>query len=138
MLLNEFSTLTPDQKSAAELSPLKVLRETGQQLDWPLGELLSFTKRPHAPIQVLLVIHYDTVYDLWRTVKRTKKLLGITFQSPYTPEFGYFADKPIRSILRQSLFSRRHWQFRQSAGLSLLPGPGLGGHRELPRRPGAR
>jgi len=30
-------------------------------------------------------------YDLWRTVKRTGKLLGITYQSPYTAEFGYLA-----------------------------------------------
>jgi predicted dehydrogenase len=30
-------------------------------------------------------------YDLWDTVKKTKKLLGITFQAPYSQEFGYLA-----------------------------------------------
>ena len=32
-------------------------------------------------------------YDLWKTVKKTGKKLGITFQSPYTSEFGYLAQQ---------------------------------------------
>jgi predicted dehydrogenase len=30
-------------------------------------------------------------YDLWDTVKKTKKLLGITFQAPYTQEYAWLA-----------------------------------------------
>ena len=30
-------------------------------------------------------------YDLWDTVKKTGKLLGIAFQAPYTQEFAYLA-----------------------------------------------
>jgi len=33
----------------------------------------------------------EHAYDLWRTVNRTGRKLGITFQSPYTAEFGYLA-----------------------------------------------
>src|SRR3954468_13077214 len=30
-------------------------------------------------------------YELWDAVKRTKKLLGIAFQAPYSQEFAYLA-----------------------------------------------
>jgi predicted dehydrogenase len=38
-----------------------------------------------------LVTSSEHGYDLWRTVKRTGKLLAIAFQSPYSNEFQYLA-----------------------------------------------
>jgi predicted dehydrogenase len=45
----------------------------------------------HVLVEKPMVTSSPHAYDLWRAVKRTGKLLGITFQSPYTPEFGYLA-----------------------------------------------
>src|SRR5439155_841306 len=45
----------------------------------------------HVLVEKPMVTSSEHAYDLWKTVKRTKKLLGITFQSPYTAEFGYLA-----------------------------------------------
>ncbi len=38
-----------------------------------------------------MVTNSDHAYDLWKTVKNTRKLLGITFQAPYTPEYQCLA-----------------------------------------------
>jgi predicted dehydrogenase len=38
-----------------------------------------------------MVTSTPDAYDLWRTVRQSGKLLGITFQSPYTQHFGYLA-----------------------------------------------
>src|SRR4051794_12396177 len=32
-------------------------------------------------------------YDLWKTVKQTGRKLGITFQAPYSAEYGYIAQQ---------------------------------------------
>jgi predicted dehydrogenase len=45
----------------------------------------------HVLVEKPMVTSSAHAYDLWHTVKRTGKLLGITFQSPYTSEFGYLA-----------------------------------------------
>ncbi len=46
-----------------------------------------------------MVTSSEHAYDLWRTVNKTKKLLGITFQSPYTPEFTYLAQQRDKGAL---------------------------------------
>src|SRR4051812_10423529 len=38
-----------------------------------------------------MVTSSKDAYDLWKTVNKTGKKLGITFQAPYTQEFGYLA-----------------------------------------------
>src|SRR3954462_4342920 len=45
----------------------------------------------HVLVEKPMVTSSAHAYDLWERTKRTKKLLGITFQSPYTAEFGYLA-----------------------------------------------
>jgi glutamate carboxypeptidase len=62
LLRHEFAALAPDAVESIPLPPAETLSLTGELLHEPLGDLLSFTKRPAAPLQVLLVIHYDTVY----------------------------------------------------------------------------
>jgi glutamate carboxypeptidase len=60
------------------LAPEESLSPAGQGVPLPVGQLLSMTKRPTAPVQVLLVIHYDTVYPVdhaFRTVTREDQTL---------------------------------------------------------------
>jgi len=40
-----------------------------------------------------MVTSSQHAYDLWQTVKKSGKLLGITFQAPYTQEFLYLAQQ---------------------------------------------
>jgi predicted dehydrogenase len=45
----------------------------------------------HVLIEKPMVTRSEDAYDLWKLVKKSGKLLGITFQAPYTPEFAYLA-----------------------------------------------
>ncbi len=45
-----------------ELKPQRVIDSNGHPKDVPLGKALRFRKRPGAPLQVFLGIHYDVVY----------------------------------------------------------------------------
>jgi predicted dehydrogenase len=40
-----------------------------------------------------MVTSSEHAYDLWKTVKSSGKMMGITYQSPYTAEFGYLAEQ---------------------------------------------
>lgn len=62
ILQHEFSSLSPDVSVRTPLPDSALLSASGEMIHQPLGPLLSFSKRPEAPVQVLLVIHYDTVY----------------------------------------------------------------------------
>lgn len=44
------------------LSPRLIIGSRGNRVEMPLGQALSIKKRPHAPIQVFLSGHMDTVY----------------------------------------------------------------------------
>jgi predicted dehydrogenase len=52
---------------------------------------LALEKGVHVLVEKPMVTSSKDAYDLWETVKRTNKLLAITYQSPYTAEFGYLA-----------------------------------------------
>lgn len=45
----------------------------------------------HVMVEKPMVTSSDHAYDLWRTVNRSGKLLGITYQAPYSSEYGYLA-----------------------------------------------
>lgn len=62
LLQREFAVLRPDRAERIALPAAETLSATAEVLHAPVGDLLSFSKRPAAPLQVLLVIHYDTVY----------------------------------------------------------------------------
>jgi glutamate carboxypeptidase len=73
LLQQEFTALRPDRTERIALPPAETLSATAEVLHAPVGDLLSFSKRPAAPLQVLLVIHYDTVYPpehAFRSVRR--------------------------------------------------------------------
>lgn len=87
---------------AAEFSSLDTLLEMAPR---PLDAIIIITphtlhypqiksaleKGYHVLTEKPMVTSSEHAYDLWRTVNRTGKLLGIAFQSTYSNEFGYLA-----------------------------------------------
>lgn len=63
LMTQDFSVLDCEQKKYS-LQPLPVLNAEGQLENLTLGPLLSFQKRVSAPLQILLVGHMDTVFDV--------------------------------------------------------------------------
>jgi predicted dehydrogenase len=49
----------------------------------------ALEKGLHVLVEKPMVTSSDHAYDLWKTVKKSGRNLGITFQSPYTAEFGW-------------------------------------------------
>ncbi len=45
----------------------------------------------HVLVEKPMVTNVEHAYDLWKTVNKTGKHLGITFQAPYTPEYQAIA-----------------------------------------------
>jgi predicted dehydrogenase len=45
----------------------------------------------HVLLEKPMVTSSHHAYDLWKTVKKTGKMLGITFQAPYTANYSYLA-----------------------------------------------
>jgi glutamate carboxypeptidase len=58
----DFATLGASEMQRLELPPQRVIDSRGNVAERPLGNLLTFRKRPEAKMRVLLGIHYDTVY----------------------------------------------------------------------------
>ena len=52
---------------------------------------LALERGIHVLVEKPMVTNTLDAYDLWRATKQTNRLLGITFQSPYTANFGYLA-----------------------------------------------
>jgi len=60
-LVQEFEILD-GQIQHVELAPQSVVDANGNVVDKPLGKAIQISKRPDAPVQVLLAIHMDTVH----------------------------------------------------------------------------
>jgi len=67
-----------------------VLLITPHTLHFPQAKA-SLQKGWHVLVEKPMVTSSAHAYELAALVRSTGKLLGITFQSPYTPEFGYLA-----------------------------------------------
>jgi len=82
----------------------------------------------HVLTEKPMVTNVDHAYDLWRITKSTKKLLGITFQSPYTDTFAYLAQERdakrlgniqlISGQLSQGWLENTRGKWRQDPSLS--------------------
>ncbi|MGD0463076.1 MAG: Gfo/Idh/MocA family oxidoreductase [Tepidisphaeraceae bacterium] len=64
---------------------------TPHALHWPHAKA-ALDRGLHVLTEKPMVTTSQHAYDLWRRVKATGKLLGITFQAPYTAEYGYLAE----------------------------------------------
>ncbi|HSX20382.1 MAG TPA: hydrolase [Gammaproteobacteria bacterium] len=45
------------------VAPLQLINQSGETVEYALGDVVRFWKRPDAPIQVLILGHMDTVYS---------------------------------------------------------------------------
>src|SRR6185295_2541915 len=79
-LEREFATLNGEMRRLP-LAASRDINSQGNTIESPLGEALVITKRPHAPIRVLLCIHYDTVYDATHPFQRAT-IEGDTARGP--------------------------------------------------------
>lgn len=52
------------QEERIALPPLRKLQDNGEMAEIPQGEVLRIRKRPHAPLQILLAGHMDTVFGV--------------------------------------------------------------------------
>ena len=64
------------------LAPLTQINAQGAACEVPMVEALRITKRPQAPIQVLLVGHMDTVYGIDHPFQTSKRLDANTLNGP--------------------------------------------------------
>jgi len=85
-----------DDRSRLELDA--VLLITPHTLHYPQAKA-ALEHGLHVLVEKPMVTSSQHAYDLWNTVERTGKLLGITFQAPYTAEFGYLAEARDRGTL---------------------------------------
>ena len=65
-----------------ELPPAKSIDSRGEVVESPLGNALVIRKRPDAPVRVLLVIHYDTVFPPQSPFQRTEMVDAETLRGP--------------------------------------------------------
>jgi predicted dehydrogenase len=84
-----------DYQQLLERPPAKldaVVLVTPHMLHYPQAKA-ALERGIHVLVEKPMVTSSEHAYDLWHTVKQTGKLLGITFQSPYTPEFNWIAQQ---------------------------------------------
>ncbi len=60
--INSWSYNLDGQIQHVELAPQSVVDANGNIVDKPLGKAIQISKRPEAPVQVLLAIHMDAVH----------------------------------------------------------------------------
>lgn len=61
-LETEFAALDPDSSERIDLAPMQAVSADGGLAEIPLGQALRFSKRPNAPLKVMLTGHMDTVF----------------------------------------------------------------------------
>ncbi len=59
-----------------------VVDRLGQDVEMPLGKAISIRKRPEAPVQVFLGIHYDTVYGTGHVLQTVRAVDERTLNGP--------------------------------------------------------
>lgn len=89
---------------------------------------LALEKGLHVLTEKPMVTTSPHAYDLWRAVKRSGKILAITYQAPYSEEFGYLARlrdsgklgkvQLITGWVSQNWLKKTHNTWRQNPELS--------------------
>ncbi len=64
------------------LPPYDIVNDNGEITPQPLGQLLSWVKRPEAPVQVLLCGHMDTVYASNHSFQTCRYVNDLTVNGP--------------------------------------------------------
>lgn len=69
-------------QEALKLAPITQVNSKGEVIEVPMAEALLLTKRPEAPLQVLLMGHMDTVYGVDHPFQTVKRLDANTLNGP--------------------------------------------------------
>ncbi len=77
-----FAGLAPDTLESLALAPQTVIDARGELRQRPLGRALRLRKRMDAPLRVLLVGHYDTVFGAEHPFQMPRMLDGNTVNGP--------------------------------------------------------
>lgn len=64
------------------LQPITQINAKGEAVQVPIAEALRITKRPEAPIQILLVGHMDTVYGIDHPFQKTRQISESILNGP--------------------------------------------------------
>jgi glutamate carboxypeptidase len=80
-LRQDFSSFKGEEKIHF-LSPYGLTNAQGERMEIQVGQAYSLRKRAHAPIQVLLAGHMDTVYGVNHPFQRVKRVDRETLQGP--------------------------------------------------------
>lgn len=104
-----------------------VLLVTPHTLHFPQA-MAALDRGLHVLVEKPMVTQVDHAYELWRKTRQSGKLLGITFQAPYTAEYGYLAQardrgdwgkvQLISGWVSQKWFSLTSDRWRQKPELS--------------------
>lgn len=81
ILRKEMSALDCEQ-STMPVAPHQIINQNGEAVEFPLGDVLRFWKRPNAPLQILILGHMDTVYSPEHKLQRTTRVGGDLLLGP--------------------------------------------------------
>ena len=80
-LLEDFAVLEVPPR-LFDLPPATIVDERGRDVPRPLGQCISWRGNPDAPFQVLLAIHYDTVFPAEHPFQKTRWRDAATLRGP--------------------------------------------------------
>ena len=100
------------------LIPRKKIDSSGIQVESPLGNALSITKHPSAPIQVFLGGHMDTVYSASSPFQKVERLDADTMRGP-----GVADMKGGLLIILKALEALENSPYRGKIGWEVLINP---------------
>jgi glutamate carboxypeptidase len=113
-----FTVLVPDRVAVTELPPAEAVDAGGSIVRSPLGPLLCFEKRPDAPLRMLLVIHYDTVYPSEHPFQSIDRPDGNTLRGP-----GVADAKGGIVVMLNALLALEHSPLARQVGWQVLLNP---------------
>lgn len=76
-----FQALSASQQ-LRDLAPYQEVAHDGQLIDVPLGQALQISKRPDAPLQVILTGHMDTVFAIDHHFQQVQRIDDNTLNGP--------------------------------------------------------
>lgn len=117
MLCEAFTALEA-RMEIVPLQPQDLVQPDGSLISMPLGRALCVSKRPHAPLRVLLSIHYDTVYGTDHPFRTCELLDANTMRGPGTADA-----KGGLVVLLKSLEALESTPWAEHLGWEVILGP---------------
>lgn len=116
--LEEAFSLLEGAVEILHLKPITQINAHGVPFEVPMAEALRITKRPEAPIQVLLVGHMDTVYGIDHSFQKSTRLDANTLNGPGVADL-----KGGLAIMLHALLTLERSPWAQNLGWQVLLNP---------------